>query len=109
MEGWVMVKIILSNVIAHPRGEEEPEKQTECFPASDAAACSALAFGGVVSAIDDLLSLLIQCEVKGYKVHGKSIMETATWERAISLLQDAELLSGKRGEILSSKMKKGAS
>jgi hypothetical protein len=28
------------NVLAHPRGQEEPEKQTGCFPASDAASCS---------------------------------------------------------------------
>jgi hypothetical protein len=32
----------LPNVIAHPRGQKEPEKQTECFPASDAAPCSTL-------------------------------------------------------------------
>jgi signal peptidase I len=31
--------ISLHNVLAHPRGQEEPEKQTECFPASDAAPC----------------------------------------------------------------------
>jgi hypothetical protein len=28
------------NVLAHPRGQEEPENQTGCFPASDAAPCS---------------------------------------------------------------------
>jgi hypothetical protein len=29
-----------TNVKAHPRGEGEPENQTGCFPASDAASCS---------------------------------------------------------------------
>jgi hypothetical protein len=28
-----------ANVLAHPRGKKEPEKQTDSFPASDAAPC----------------------------------------------------------------------
>ena len=71
--------------------------------------CSASSFDGVVSAIDDLLSLLIQCDVKGYKLHGKSLMETATWERSIALLRNAKILNGERGEVLSCKLKKGLS
>jgi hypothetical protein len=36
-----MVLVLWANVLAHPRGQKEPEKQTECFPASDAAPCYA--------------------------------------------------------------------
>ena len=30
----------VENVKAHPRGQEKPENQTGCFPASDGASCS---------------------------------------------------------------------
>ena len=37
LEGLVLKSS--TNVKAHPRGQEEPEKQTGCFPASDGASC----------------------------------------------------------------------
>jgi hypothetical protein len=53
---FAFLKIFSPNVLAHPRGEEDPENQTECFPASDGASCSLL----------DVLPLAVWAEYPAY-------------------------------------------
>ena len=68
--------------------------------------CSASSFEEVEWAIEDLLALLFEADMNGAKVYGKRIMDTATWENAITLLEKAELLTGERGKVASRKMQK---